>query len=307
MAQETMRAIRYHEHGSADVLRLEEIAVPEPGEGEVLVRVRAAGVNPVDWKQRSGMNPNLPATPGIDLSGVVEKIGSGVTGFETGQEVWGTGQGSYAEYAIAPANSIVPKPADMSFEEGASFGIGVRTAWVALFESASHEEGQTILVQGAAGGVGMWGVQLAKWKGATVIGTASTGNIDFIKSLGVDVAVDYTKTPAEDIAHDVDFVLDTVGGTVRDQSWQTLKKGGTLVTIVGDPDQSDAERHGVTAIRVGRPTDSIEIFSTVNELFASGKAKPLVQRVFPLDQAKQAHEQSETTHGRGRIVLAIPG
>jgi NADPH:quinone reductase-like Zn-dependent oxidoreductase len=307
MAQETMRAIRYHEHGSADVLRLEEIAVPEPGEGEVLVRVRAAGVNPVDWKQRSGMNPNLPATPGIDLSGVVEKIGTGVTGFEPGQEVWGTGQGSYAEYAIAPANSLVPKPADMSFEEGASFGIGVRTAWVALFESASLQEGQTILVQGAAGGVGMWGVQLAKWKGARVIGTASTGNIDFLKSLGVDVAVDYTNTPAGDIAKDVDFVLDTVGGAVRDQSWQTLKRGGTLVTIVGDPDQSDAERHGVTGIRVGRPTNSIEIFDTVNELFASGKAKPLVQRVFPLDQAKQAHELSETTHGRGRIVLAIPG
>jgi NADPH:quinone reductase-like Zn-dependent oxidoreductase len=300
-----MRAIRYHEHGSADVLKLEEIPLPEPAEGEVLVRVRAAGVNPVDWKQRSGMNPNLPATPGIDLSGLVEKIGPGVTGIELGQEVWGTGQGSYAEFAIAPANSIVPKPSNMSFDEGASFGVGVRTAWVALFESASLQEGQTILVQGAAGGVGMWGVQLAKWKGATVIGTASTGNIDFIKSLGVDVAVDYTTTGIETVAKDVDFVLDTVGGAVQDESWQTLKKGGVLVTIVGDPNADHAASHGVTGVRVGRPTDSIEIFSTVNELFASGKAKPLVQTVFPLEKAKQAHELSQTTHGRGRIVLKI--
>ncbi|MBT4074176.1 MAG: NADP-dependent oxidoreductase [Chloroflexi bacterium] len=302
-----MRAIRYHDNGSADVLKLEEIAVPEPGADEVLVRVRAAGVNPVDWKQRSGMNPNLPATPGIDVSGLVEKVGAGVHGFEAGQEVWGTGQGTYAEYAIAPANSLVPKPANMSFEEGASFGVGVRTAWVALFESAILESGQTILVQGAAGGVGMWGVQLAKWKGATVIGTASSGNIDFINSLGVDVAVDYTNTPIETVAKDVDFVLDTVGGAVQVQSWQTLKRGGTLVTIVGDPDQEQAEKHGVTAIRVGRPTDSVKIFDTVNELFAAGGAKPLVQKVFPLDQAKQAHELSETTHGRGRIVLSVSG
>ena len=153
----------------------------------------------------------------------------------------------------------------------------------------------------------MWGVQLAKWKGATVIGTASSGNIDFINSLGVDVAVDYTNTPIETVAKDVDFVLDTVGGAVQVQSWQTLKRGGTLVTIVGDPDQEQAEKHGVTAIRVGRPTDSVKIFDTVNELFAAGGAKPLVQKVFPLDQAKQAHELSETTHGRGRIVLSVSG
>ena len=307
MAQDTMRAIRYHEHGAAEVLRLEQIPVPEPKEDEVLVRIQAAGVNPVDWKQRSGMNPNLPATPGIGLSGVVEKIGLGVTGFEPGQEVWGTGQGTYAEYAIAPSNSLVSKPAGMSFEEAASIGIGVRTAWAALFESANLKEGQTILVQGAAGGVGMWGVQLARWKGARVIGTASTRNIDFIKSLGADVAVDYTKTRVETLAKGVDVVLDTVGGSVQERSWQTLKKGGILVTIVGSPDEKQAERHGVTGVRVGRPSNSIEIFDTVNELFTSGKVKPVVQKVFSLEQAKQAHELSETTHGRGRIVLNISG
>ena len=307
MAQDTMRAIRYHEHGAAEVLRLEQIPVPEPKEDEVLVRIQAAGVNPVDWKQRSGMNPNLPATPGIDLSGVVEKIGLGVTGFEPGQEVWGTGQGTYAEYAIAPSNSLVSKPAGMSFEEAASIGIGVRTAWAALFESANLKEGQTILVQGAAGGVGMWGVQLARWKGARVIGTASTRNIDFIKSLGADVAVDYTKTRVETLAKGVDVVLDTVGGSVQERSWQTLKRGGILVTIVGSPDEKQAERHGVKGVRVGRPSNSIEIFDTVNELFTSGKVKPVVQKVFSLEQAKQAHELSETTHGRGRIVLNISG
>ena len=305
MAQKTMRAVRYHEHGTADVLKLEQIPVPGPKEGEVLVRVQAAGVNPVDWKQRRGSNPNLPATPGIDVSGVVEKIGPGVRDFQPGQEVWGTGQGTYAEYAIAPTNSLVPKPPEMSFEEGASLGIGTRTAWAALFDSAGLERGQTILVQGGAGGVGMWGVQLARWKGAKVIATASTRNIDFIKSLGADVAVDYTTTRVETVASGVDVVFDTVGEGVQEQSWQTLKKGGILVTIVGSPDEMLAERHGVKGMRVGRPSNSIEIFNTVNELIASGEAKPLVQEVFPLEQVKQAHELCETTHGRGRIVLRV--
>jgi NADPH:quinone reductase-like Zn-dependent oxidoreductase len=305
MAQKMMRAIRYHEHGAADVLKLEQIPVPEPKEGEVLVRVHAAGVNPVDWKMRKGSNPNLPVTPGIDLSGIVEKIAPGVTGFKTGQEVWGTGQGAYAEYAIAPASSLVPKPPKMSFEEAASIGVGVRTAWAALFDSAGLKKGQTVLVQGAAGGVGMWGVQLAKWRGAKVIGTASTSNIAFIKSLGVDTPVDYTKTKVETVAKGVDVVLDTVGGAAQEQSWQTLKKGGVLVTIVGAPDEAQAAKHGAKGVRVGRPVNSIEIFSTVNELVASGKAKPLVQKVFPLDQARQAQELSETAHGRGRIVLKV--
>ncbi|MDA0233012.1 MAG: zinc-binding dehydrogenase [Chloroflexi bacterium] len=149
--------------------------------------------------------------------------------------------------------------------------------------------------------------QLARWKGAKVIGTASAKNIDLIKSLGVDVAVDYTKTQVETVAKGVDVVLDTVGGAARDQSWQTLKKGGILVTIAGAPDDKQAERHGVRGVSVGRPLNSTEIFNTVNELFTSGKAKPLVQKVFPLEQARQAHELSETTHGRGRIVLKVSG
>jgi NADPH:quinone reductase-like Zn-dependent oxidoreductase len=300
-----MRAIRYDEHGTAEVLRLEQMPVPEPKEGEVLVRVRAAGVNPVDWKMRRGSNPNLPATPGIDVSGTVERTGPGVTGFRSGQEVWGTGQGTYAEYAIAPAASLVPKPPKLSFEEAASIGVGARTAWAALFASASLAAGQTVLVQGAAGGVGMWGVQLAKWKGARVIGTCSTGNVEFVKGLGADVVVDYTKTRVETVARDVDVVLDTVGGVVQEQSWPTLKKGGILVTIVGAPDEKLAEKHGVRAARVGRPANSIEIFSTVNELVTSGKAKAHVFKTFPLEQARQAQELSETTHGRGHIVLRV--
>jgi NADPH:quinone reductase-like Zn-dependent oxidoreductase len=307
MPDKTMRAIRYHEHGSAEVLRLEQVPIPDPKEGEVLVRVRVAGVNPVDWKMRRGSNPNLPATPGIDLSGSVERAGAGVTGFAPGQEVWGTGQGSYAEYAIAPASSLVPKPAKLSFEDAASIGVGARTAWAALFASAGLEAGQTVLVQGAAGGVGMWGVQFAKWKGAKVIGTCSTGNVDFVRGLGADVVVDYTKTRVETVARDVDVVLDTVGGTVQEQSWQTLKKGGILVTIVGAPDEKLAEKHGVRAARVARPANSIEIFSKVNELVTAGRAKAHVYRAFPLEQARQAHELSETTHGRGHIVLRVGG
>ena len=305
MADTTMRAVRYHEHGSVDVLRIEQVPVPEPGAGEVLVKVRAAGVNPVDWKQRRGANPNLPATPGIDLSGLVEKTGPDVYGIEPGFEVWGTGQGTYAEYAIASADTLVPKLAQMSFEEAATIGVGVRTAWAALFDSAGLEEGQTVLVQGAAGGVGMWGVQLAKWTRAKVIGTASTGNIGFLEDIGVDVAVDYTNTAIETVAKDVDVVFDTVGGAAQAQSWQTLKKGGILVSIVGAPDEEEAKKHGVRGVRVGRPTNSKEIFETVNELYLTAGVMPEVQKVFPFEQARQAHELSETTHGRGRIVLKV--
>lgn len=301
----TMRAIRYHEHGAAEVLKLEQIPVPEPQAGEVLVRVRAAGVNPVDWKQRKGSNPNLPATPGIDLSGVVDKVGADVTAFRAGQEVWGAGQGAYAEYAIAPAASLVPKPPKMTFEQAASIAVGARTAWAALFDSACLEKGQVVLVLGAAGGVGLWGVQFAKWKGARVIGTASTRNMDFMKSLGVDQSVDYTNTQIESVARDVDVVLDTVGGGAHETAWPTLKRGGVLVTIVGNPDEKLAQKHGVRAVRVGRPTNSAEIFSTVNELVTSGKARTEVQATFKLEEARQAHLRSETTHGRGRIVLQV--
>jgi len=304
MAQ-TMRAIRYHQHGSADVLKLEDLPIPEPGAGEVLVRLRAAGVNPVDWKQRRGSNPNLPATPGIDLSGIVHKVGTGVSAPRQGEEVWGTGQGAYAEFALAPAGSVVPKPKKLSFEEAASIGVGARTAWAALFDSAKLQAGQTVLVQGAAGGVGMWVVQFARWKGANVIGTASTRNIEFLKAIGVQKPVDYTKTAVETVAKDVDVVIDTVGGVVQDQSWKTLKKGGILVTIVGSPNEELAKQHGVRAARVGRPTNSHEIFSAVNELVTSGKARTEVFRTFRLEEAKQAHELSETTHGRGHIVLKV--
>ncbi len=302
--QDTMRAIRYHEHGTADVLRLEQVPIPKPNDGEVLVRVRAAGVNPVDWKQRSGMNPDLPAIPGIDLSGVVEEVGDGVVGFTVGQEVCGTGRGTYADYAIATDGHLVSKPAGMTFLEAATIGVGARTAWAALFQAAGLQRGDSILIQGAAGGVGMWGVQFAKWKGAKVIGTASTENLGFLKSMGADEAVDYTNTSI-DIVNGVDIVLDTVGGEVQRQSWQTLKKDGVLVTIVGEPDMKLAKDYGVRALRVGRMVNSIKVFDTVNELFAAGKVSPSIQEIFPLEQAKQAHELSETSHGKGRIVLNI--
>jgi NADPH:quinone reductase-like Zn-dependent oxidoreductase len=300
-----MRAVRYHHYGGPDVLKLETVPVPEPKEGEVLIRVHAAGVNPVDWKQRRGTTAPLPNTPGIDLSGTVEALGPGVTGFKVGDAVFGVGRGSYAEYAIASAIDVVPKPAKMTFEEAATIGVGARTAWAALFDSAQIKSGQQLLVQGAAGGVGMWGVQFGRWKGANVTGTASTGNVEFVKSLGAQTVVDYTKTKVENTVKGMDVVLDTVGGEVQDRSWPTLKKGGLLVTIVGSPNEEKAKQHSVRAARVGRPTNSAEIFRTVAQLVESGKAKTAVQKVFPLDQARQAQELCETGHGRGRIILKI--
>lgn len=305
MAAETMRAVRYNHYGGPDVLKLETMPVPEPKEGEVLVRVYAAGVNPVDWKQRRGNTAPLPNTPGIDLSGVVEAVGPGITTFNVGDEVFGAGRGSYAEYAVAPATDLTFKSPGMSFEDAATVGVGARTAWTALFDSADLQSGQTLLVQGAAGGVGMWGVQFGRWKGAHVTGTASSANLDFVRSLGADTVIDYTKTRPETVVKDIDVVLDTVGGEVQDCSWPTLKKGGVLVTIVGSPNEEVAKQHGVRGLRVGRATNSADIFRTVSQLVESGEAQTMVQKVFPLEQAREAQELCETGHGRGRIVLRI--
>lgn len=211
-------AIQVHAYGGADQLTLDQIPRPEPGDGEALVRVHAAGVNPIDWKLREGVRRDVmpmrfPYVPGVDLAGVVERVGPGVTVVRPDQEVFGrAAHGSYAEYAIAPAEALAPKPATVGFDEAATIPLGATTAWQGLFDHGHLEPGQRVLILGGAGGVGLFAVQFAHWTGAEVIATASARNADFVRALGAQTVIDYTTTPVADAARDVDLVFDTVGG-----------------------------------------------------------------------------------------------
>jgi NADPH:quinone reductase-like Zn-dependent oxidoreductase len=304
-----MRASRFHEYGPPDVLVIDEVPRPEPGPGQALIRVHAAGVNPIDWKFRAGylqqyMPLELPSIPGIDVAGTVEAVGEGVDGFAGGQAVFGRGTGTYAEYAVAPVTSLAIKPEGVSFDEAATIPVGGVTAWAGLFDAAGLEPGQRVLIQGAAGGVGSYAVQLVKWKGAHVSGTASAANLEFVRSLGADEAVDYAG-PVEQAITGMDVVLDTVGGEVTDRSWELLKPNGILVVVAGMPDEEAARRHGVRTGGVQAPQDISGILKQLGELIASGRVRPEVGKVFPLEDAARAHALSETGHGRGRIVLHV--
>ena len=305
-----MQAVRFHEYGASDVLRLETAPRPEPGDGELVVRVHSAGVNPIDWKYRAGylrefMPLELPHIPGFDLSGTVVEVGAGVSDFSTGDEVFGRGSGTYAEYAVAPATTLAPKPAALSFDQAATLAIGGVTAWASLFEAAKLEPGRRLLVHGGAGGVGSFAVQLGRWKGAHVIATASTGNLDLVRRLGADEVIDYTAVRFEDELHDLDVVLDTVGGEVTDRSWGVLRPGGMLVVIAGTPDTETAAARGVRTSGTQAPAVTSPILAKLAALVESGELDPQVGETFALADAARAHAASETGHGHGRIVLHV--
>jgi len=310
MSTRTNNAIQVHDYGDVDQLKLELIAQPEPREGEVLVRVYAAGVNPVDWKIRMGMLKDFrpstfPYVPGTDLAGVVEKVGPGVSVFQRGQEVFGrSSNGSYAAYSIAPANALALKPKTLSFDEAATIPVGATTAWQGIFDHGNLQPGQRVLILGGAGGVGLFAVQFARWKGAHVISTASTNNVDFVRSLGSETVIDYTKKRVENEIHDVDMVFDTVGGGALTSVWPALKRGGTLVTIAGQPDEAKAREFGVHIASFSAQVNT-ELLSTFAHLIDDGQIKVVISTTFPLSEASKAHEISQSGHGRGRIVLHI--
>ena len=308
MSEKMMQAIRVHDFGGPEVLVLEQAPVPQPGAGQVLVRVVAAGVNPADWKIRAGLYKPfrelpLPFTPGLEAAGTVEAVGPGVTAFKPGQAVFGAVMGGYAQYALAAATDLQPKPTNLTFEEAASVPVGALTAWGSLFETAKLQAGQRVLVQGAAGGVGIFGVQLAHWKGAYVIGTASAGNAEFVRSLGADQVVDYKAAPFETVLHDLDMVFDTVGGEVFERSPKVLRAGGVLVTVAAQiaPEMGKAE--GVSVLRGGRA--QVESLAKIAGLLAAGKVKTYVSAILPLAEARKSHEMSQSGHTRGKIVLKI--
>ena len=239
-------------------------------------------------------------------SGTVETLGEGVTGFAAGDPVFGRGTATYAEFAVAPAATIARIPDGVSFEQAATLHVGGVTAWLALFDSAHVEAGQRVLIQGGAGGVGSMAVQLGHWKGAYVIATASTSiSTSCVRSEGADEAIDYTTVNVEDAVHDVDVVVDTVGGEVTAHSLSMLKPGGILVTVAGMADADAAAARRVRTEAVARSTETRPILEELARLVASRDLKPEIQHVFPLEQAAQAQAASETGHGRGRILLRV--
>jgi NADPH:quinone reductase-like Zn-dependent oxidoreductase len=304
---EMMKAIRYHEHGGVEVLRLEQAPRPVPQTGEVLIRVVAAAVLPIDWKIRKGVFPmpvKFPMIPGTAFAGIVEKVGQDVNDLQVGQEVFGRStNGTYAEYTTAPAESIALKPASISLEEAATLSGGATTAWCAI-KNADVKKGERVLIHGAAGGVGLFAVQFAKWRGAHVIGTAGLSNMEYIRSIGVDTAIDYMAGPFEQqLEEKVDFVLDTIGGPTLERSWQVVKRGGALLTIAGQPPFERGQEEGVRVLRsaIATKQDLIDIAELMDKRIVQTE----VQAVLPFNEAQQAHMHSEKGHGRGRIVLRV--
>jgi len=308
MSNTTMQAVRFHEYGGPEVLVLEQVPRPQPQADQVLMRVLAAGVNPADGSMRAGfykefMPLPMPWTPGLEGAGIVEAVGENVTAFQPGQSVFGFVTGGYAEYAVAAASELQPKPAHLTFEEAASVPMGALVAWQAVIEAANVQAGQRVLVQGAAGGVGLYAVQLAVWKGARVIGTSSARNVEFVRSLGAEEAIDYNAAPFETVVHEVDVVVDTVGGEIPERSWQVLRPNGVLVTVAARLAPEAGPAHGVRAVSAGRA--SPEKLKQISELLQAKQLTPVVGPRFTLAEARQAQELAQTGHGRGRIVLHI--
>lgn len=309
----SMKAVRIHAYGSSDVLSYENAPRPIPGEGEVLIRTHATSVNPFDCALHDGymaayFNHTLPLILGTDVSGVIEEAGPGVTTFTPGEEVYTRAgvmrDGAYAEYVLAPAADVAVKPQSLDHIHSAALPHVALTAWQALFELAKLEKGQTVLIHGAAGGVGHMAAQLAKLHGANVIGTASE-NIDLLESLGVDQAINYATTPFEEVAHDVDVVLDTIGGDTQQRSWAVLKPGGILVSTVQPPSEETAVERGVRQAMVSSSPPIAETLTEIARMVDSGQIRPVVSYVFPLQEVRKAHELIENKHSRGKIVLQV--
>ncbi|QAY68546.1 NADP-dependent oxidoreductase [Paenibacillus protaetiae] len=306
-----MKAIRYHTYGGPDVLRLEQVTVPKAAEGEVVVRVHAAGVNPGDWQIRSGLAGDrfeLPYTPGWDISGVVASVGEGVTGLKQGDAVYGmtANSGGCAEYVAVPAGHLALKPRSADFVQAAALPQSGFTAWHALFIQGKLEAGHTVLINGAAGGVGHLAVQLARWKGAAVIGAASARNKTFLDRLGVDRFVDYTAVLPPDMVRIADLVLDTAGGDQGSWLLDTLKPGGRLVPIAwGSYSSEQAEKASVIVQQVQYPPIAPVYLQELSQLVDSGQLNVEIDSIFPLEETANAHLKSESRRTRGKIVISI--
>ncbi|GAA4611336.1 NADP-dependent oxidoreductase [Actinoallomurus liliacearum] len=335
MPTHTMRAIRLHEHGGPEVLRYDEVPIPAPRAGEVLVRVHAVGINPPDWYLRDGLSNippetrpkfDLPVIPGTDVSGVVEAVAADVEGFSVGDEVFGLlrfpsfdGR-AYAEYVAAPASDLARKPAGIDHVHAAGAPMSLLTAWQFLielghdhpspFQAARHrpmplDADTTVLVNGAAGGVGHFALQLAKWKGARVVAVASGAHEPFLRELGADEFIDYTRGRPEELVHDVDLVLDAVGGRDSGRFLRTLKRGGALFPVFfGEYDDEETAKLGVTVSGTQVRSNGAQL-AEVGRLLDAGAVRVAIDSTFPLADARAAHERAARGHIQGKIVLTV--
>jgi len=307
-----MKAVRIHAFGHSDVLMYEDAPRPVPGPDEVLVKVQACGVNPIDWKIREGyLEPRaphrLPLTLGWDVAGTVEESGSLVKRFRKDDAVFcrpdTSRNGGYAEYITVRTTELAPAPRTIPLEQAAGIPLASQAAWMALFEVAGLLPGQTVLIHGASGGLGTFAVQLAKAAGARVIGTTSGKNAAMVKSLGADEIIDHTKEDFSMSVKGVDVVFDTIGGETQAKSWDILRKGGVLVSSVG-ADEKAAAAHGV----LGRSFVLVSNGARLGEIAAlvdAGRLGVVVEKVFPLAEAKAAQDLSQAGHARGKIILKV--
>ena len=317
-----MKAVRIHQFGGPEVLKLEDVEQPVPAADEILVKVYASGVNPVDWVIREGTNEmmrsflTLPLTLGWDAAGIVETVGSSVTGFQKGDAVYGVpnfpGNGSYAEYCAAKATQFALKPRCLNFNEAAGVPLAALTGWTAMFAHGKLEAGQRILIQGASGGVGSFAVQFAKAKGAYVIGVASTSNVDYLKQLGADEVIDYKTQKFEALVRDVDVVLEASpnrNNAERIKAVSALKKGGKFVSVNTDFPFDEsllealAQKEATGVLSPNQPRQ--DWLTEIAQLIDGGKVKVLVSNTFPLSQVAAAHKESASWHVRGKLVLEV--
>ncbi|MEO8819573.1 MAG: NADP-dependent oxidoreductase [Ginsengibacter sp.] len=308
-----MKAIRIHEFGGPEVLKYEDAPIPTPKSDEVLIKVYASGVNPIDWKIRAGYGQEkfpveLPLIPGWDVSGEIEEVGSDILNFRKGDEVYSrpdpTRNGTYAEYVVVKADQVNSKPKCIDHDKAAAIPLAGLTAWQGLFEHGNLEAGQKVLIHAASGGVGTFAVQFAKWKGAYVIGTASEENIDFLYDLGADEVIDYKTEKFEDKVKDVDLVFDLIGGDTQKRSLQVIKKGGTLVTTVMPENQEAAKEKDINVVGFLAKSLAADL-QQIADLVDSGKIKPIVSAILPLKDAAEAQRKLESHHTRGKIVLKV--
>ena len=307
-----MKAVRVHKFGSPEVISIDDLPKPQPGRGEVVVRVKAAGIGPWDGLIRSGKSvlPHpLPLTLGSDLSGEVDSVGAGVENLKVGDDVFGVTNerftGAYAEYAVARAAMLAPKPKRLNHTHAASVPVVAVTAWQMVFDCAQLSSGQAVLVHGGAGNVGGYAVQLAKRAGAVVIATASVENDSYVRRLGADGVIDYRARRFEERVKDVDVVIDTVGGEILDRSYGVLKRGGIVVSSAAQPSKEKAEHYGVRAVffLVQVTTERLK---RVVELIDAEELKTEVGEVLWLDEARQGHQMLEgAPHRRGKIVVKV--
>ena len=307
-----MKAVRIHTYGDADVLTYEDAPMPEIAHDEVLIKVTASSVNPIDWKARKGalkerMKIEFPFILGWDVSGTIERKGTLVSTFKVGDIVYARSNparnGAYAEYIAVRASEVAFAPTTIPLTDASGIPLACQTAWAGLFEQGNLWQGQTVLIHGGSGGVGTFAIQLARYIGAQVIATTSTSNIGLVRSLGADEVIDYKTQDFNKMLRNVDLVFDTIGGDTQRKSWQVIKKGGILVSTVG-ADERMAKEYGIIPKSFMVDSSGARL-QEISGLVDQGHLKVIIEKVFPLSSVREAHELSEKGHSRGKIIIAV--